>query len=257
VFLHASAIVNGGFVALPLLLGAGFVLAGEWAGRRLGESPATRRRWAIRTGLAVLLWLLVTAAAAASGVLRQFDVTPPPFALLLLAIVALGILIPFSPLGTRLVRGLPLAALVGYQVFRFPLELLMHRTYAEGIMPVQMSYSGWNFDILTGISAGLLGLVLLRVPLPRWVVHVWNAAGLALLVNIVTVAVVSTPAFAWFGPDRLNVWVFYPPFVWLPAVMVLAALTGHVLVWRKLRLAEAAPQVIDSGATGRRLRDAS
>jgi hypothetical protein len=26
--------------------------------------------------------------------------------------------------------------------------------------------------------------------------------------------------------------------VWLPAVMVLAALMGHILVWRKLRLGE-------------------
>ena len=145
---------------------------------------------------------------------------------------------PFSPLGTRLIRGLPLAALVGYQVFRFPLELLMHRAYVEGIMPEQMSYSGRNFDILTGISAGLLGLILLRSPVPRWVVHVWNVAGFALLVNIVTVALVSSPAFAWFGRDRLNVFVLYPPFVWLPAVMVLAALMGHILVWRKLRIGE-------------------
>lgn len=50
-------------------------------------------------------------------------------------------------------------------------------------------------------------------------------------VNIITVAVVSTPAFGWFGPDHLNVWVLYPSCVWLPAVMVLAALMGHILVW--------------------------
>ena len=77
-FLQASALVNAGFVALPVLLGSGFVLAGDWAGRRLGESPTTRRRWAIGTGLAVSLWLLVTAAVAAIGMLRKFDVTPPP-----------------------------------------------------------------------------------------------------------------------------------------------------------------------------------
>jgi hypothetical protein len=53
-----------------------------------------------------------------------------------------------------------------------------------------------------------------------------------LLANIVTIAVASTPVFAAFGPDRLNTFVFHPPFVWLPAVMVLAALTGHLIVWR-------------------------
>lgn len=239
-FLPASALLNAGFVVLPLLLGLGLVLAGEWAGRRLGEAPATRRRWAIGTGLGVSAWLLFTAGAAASGALRRFDAVPPPFGLLVLAVVVLGILLPCSALGTRLIRGLPLAALVGYQVFRFPLELLMHRAYVEGLMPVQMSYSGRNFDILTGISAGLLALALLWLPVPRWVIQVWNVVGFALLVNIVTVAVLSTPTFGWFGPDRLNVFVFYPPFVWLPADMVLAALMGHVLVWRALR--RAAPE---------------
>jgi hypothetical protein len=61
-------------------------------------------------------------------------------------------------------------------------------------------------------------------------------AGLALLINVVTIAIVSTPRFAYFGADRLNVWVTYPPFVWLPAVMVVAALAGHLLILRALRV---------------------
>ena len=65
----------------------------------------------------------------------------------------------------------------------------------------------------------------------------WNVGGLILLVNIVAVAILSTPTFAAFGPDRLNVFVFYPPFVWLPAVLVLAALAGHLIVFRALALA--------------------
>ena len=47
-------------------------------------------------------------------------------------------------------------------------------------------------------------------------------------------AILSTPRFAAFGADRLNVFVAYPPFVWLPAVLVLAALAGHLLVFRAL-----------------------
>jgi hypothetical protein len=35
-----------------------------------------------------------------------------------------------------LVRGVPLWALVGFQIFRLPLELLMHRAYVEGLLPV-------------------------------------------------------------------------------------------------------------------------
>ena len=229
-----SLLVTGGFVVLPLLVAALFVLACDRAGRRLGDTPAVRRRRTVGAALGVLVWLLLTALAAQSGALRRFDAFPPPFAGLLLALTALGVAVPCSPLGTRLVRGLPLSGLVGFQVFRFPLELLMHRAYVEGVMPVQMSYSGLNYDILTGISAGLLGAWLGWGRAPRGVVAAWNVLGFALLVNIVTVAVLSTPLFRWFGDDRLNTFVTDPPFVWLPAVLVTAALMGHVLVWRKL-----------------------
>jgi hypothetical protein len=232
--MNASAVVTAGFVLLPLLVSVGFVLACGWAGRRLGEDAGARRRRATRLGAAVFAWLLITVVIAAAGVLRRFDATPPPFAGLVLAIVIIGVAVPLSPLGTLLVRGLPLWFLVGFQVFRFPLELLMHRAYLEGVMPVQMSYSGRNYDIVTGISAGVLGLWLARRPLQRWVVMSWNILGFVLLANIVTIAVVSTPVFGWFGREQLNTFVTYPPFVWLPAILVTAALMGHILVWRWL-----------------------
>jgi hypothetical protein len=151
------------------------------------------------------------------------------------AVAVIGLALPLSRWGTVLLRGLPLWALVGYQVFRLPLELVMHRAYEEGLLPQQMTYSGRNFDIVSGITAGLLGAWLLWRPAPRWVIAAWNALGLALLVNVVTIAILSTPVFAAFGPDRLNTLVTYPPFVWLPAVLVVAAFAGHVLVWRWLR----------------------
>jgi hypothetical protein len=235
-FLEASGLVTAGFVILPLLVATGFVLACEWAGQRLGQAVAVRRRRAARVGTAVLAWLVVTALVAASGVLRRFDVTPPPFAGLVLAIGVVGIAVPCSSLGTLLVRGLPLWALAGFQVFRFPLELVMHRAYVEGVMPVQMSYSGLNYDILSGMTAGVLGSWLYRGRVPRWIVGSWNLLGFVLLVNVVTIAIVSTPVFRWFGNERLNVFATYPPFVWLPAILVPAALMGHILVWRRLQV---------------------
>lgn len=231
---HASPLVAAGFIAFPLLLCTALVLGSDWAGRRLGESARARAHRTLGVGAGAAAWLAVTGWLAAAGILRDWDRVPPPFAGLVVAAVALAGFVSFSGLGTRLVRGLPVAALVGSQVFRFPLELLMHRAYTEGVMPVQMSYSGRNLDILSGISAGLLGLALVRGPVPRWLVAAWNLGGLALLVNVVTVAILSTPLVRWFGDDKLNTWVTYPPFVWLPAVMVTAALIGHLLVFRWL-----------------------
>ena len=122
---------------------------------RLGEQTRRGERrgpsW-LKVGAGVLVWMVATALVAASGVLRRFDWTPPPFALLLLAITVIGIAVPLSPLGTLLVRGLPLWALVGSQVFRFPLELVMHRASLEGVMPTQTP-TGWRVVSLSTLRA--------------------------------------------------------------------------------------------------------
>ena len=49
--------------------------------------------------------------------------------------------------------GLPIAALVGVQAFRLPLELVLARWKNQGVIPVQMTFEGHNFDIVTGVLA--------------------------------------------------------------------------------------------------------
>ncbi|HKA89939.1 MAG TPA: hypothetical protein VKE22_19895 [Haliangiales bacterium] len=185
-----------------------------------------------RAAVGVAAWMALWLAAAAAGVLARFDLRPPPFAVLFVATIAIALALGRSRLGGRLARGLPLAALVGFHAFRLPLELLLYRAAVEGVMPVQMSFSGWNFDIVTGATALVLLPVADRVP--RAVVAAWNLLGLALLATIVAIAVASTPLFGAFGPDRLNTFVAYPPYVWLPAVLVAAALVGHIVILRRL-----------------------
>ena len=68
-------------------------------------------------------------------------------------------------------------------------------------------------------------------------IAVWNVIGTVLLANILAIAIASMPMFHLFGVDRLNVWVAELPFVWLPSVLVLTALAGHLLIFRKLRAA--------------------
>jgi hypothetical protein len=111
------------------------------------------------------------------------------FVLLMVLSVGLGV----SPFGRRLAAGLPLAVLVGVQGFRLPLELLMHRAYEEGLMPVQMSYSGLNFDIVTGITALIVGPLLATGRAGVRTARAWNVMGTLLLVNIILIAGLSTP----------------------------------------------------------------
>jgi len=74
-------------------------------------------------------------------------------------------------------------------------------------------------------------------------VRAWNIVGTLLLANILTVAILSAPTpLRVFHNEPANVWIADAPWVWLPSVFVLAAILGHVLVYRRLRV-EAASSV--------------
>lgn len=223
-------------IYLAVLVGGAFALCYGLAGRKLGENEIAIVR---RTGIALAAlaaWMILTGEIAARGVIAQFDRQPPPMLFVFLVVIALGLRLGFSRVGDRLVRGISLPVLIGLQAFRFPLELVMHRAAKEGVMPLQMSYSGWNFDILTGISAIVVSILLATGRMSRKGVWIWNVGGMVLLAGIIILAGASSPMIRAFGdePSKVNTWVAYFPFIWLPAVLVVAAIAGHVVITRKL-----------------------
>ena len=227
------------FIVIPAVLAALFLWAVIFSCRRSGADDGATSRAALVAGLVTFAWMAITWTAASSGILREWNRRPPPFAFLVLAIVGLSASIAVSRVGRRLARFVPLWALVAVQAFRLPLELAMHTMSERGIMPGVMSYSGRNFDVVTGASAIVVALLTASGLAGPKLVMVWNVVGLLLLTNVVIVAILATPAIRYFGDQQLNVWVTYPPFVWLPAVMVVAALAGHLVIFRALHTSAA------------------
>jgi hypothetical protein len=221
----ASATSAGLFIALVFVVAALVVYGFRRA--EVGLAP---------TAAILLAYLAVPGVLARLGVLDRYDPLPAPSLVLLLSLTLLTVAIVFSPLGTRLASGVALGAVVGMQVFRVLVELLLHRLYVEGAVPIQMTYSGRNFDVISGISGLILGILLLgRRHVPRSIVLSWNVLGLALLANIVAIAVLSTPVpFRRFveGPANLLPSTF--PYIWLPSFLVQVALGSHLLVFRQL-----------------------
>jgi hypothetical protein len=233
-----SSVVRFGIPLIALALSAA-VVAGVWFAER-GAPPDVRRRHTVLSLAVVVGWLALVAALALSGALARFDVTPPPMFAWFAVTLVMPLAVAVSPFGRRLALGLPLGALVGFQAFRLPLELVMHRAANDGLMPSVMSYSGYNFDIVTGITALVLGVAFVFTEVPRGLVVAWNVLGSALLFTIVGIAVAATPLVRAFGPDQVNVWVTRFPYSWM-SVMVGCALFGHVLVARKLLATRRAP----------------
>ena len=215
-----------------------FVLANRWAAERAGFLPgAVRRR--TRTAAALALgWCALWGTLAGTGVLAEFGWRPPPLALSFASMLVGAVALGTSRFAAPLVQ-LPLVGLVGFQAFRLPLELILHEAAKADVMPSLLSFSGWNFDIVTGTLALPVAALVAAGRTPRWLVPAWNALGLAALGVIAGIAIGTAPFVEAFGPGHVNRWVAYLPFVYLPGVMVAAAIVGHLLVIRALR--QAAP----------------
>ncbi len=184
----------------------------------------------VAIGMAV--YLAAYYGLGASGLID--DAAPPkPLLLLVPALTASLWFALRSRAGEALVLRAPMTALVGLHVFRLPLELLMHAWSREGALPPQMTFAGQNWDIVTGALALVLAPFAAR---SRTTVLIWNIVGLALLINIVTVAITSIPGpLRLFMNDPPNLLVMRAPYIWLPTFLVQVALAGHILIFRALR----------------------
>jgi hypothetical protein len=223
------------FVVIPVVLAVTLAWTTLAAWHRSGASRTASRRAAVVVGIDAAAWMALTWVAATTGILHQWERRPPPFAFIPIAVLMVSLILAYGGAGTRISQYIPLWTLVAIQSFRLPLELAMHALYERGIMPIQMSYSGRNFDIVTGATAIVVALLVRMGYGGRRLVAAWNVLGLALLINVVAVAIASTPLFTFFGSEHVVTFVAYVPFVWLPAVMVVAALAGHLVIFRALR----------------------
>lgn len=233
---EASSFVAFGMAGIAVTMALVLLIAVDFAARRHVVLAAT----------VIAAVMLGEIALAKSGLFQRWDLRPPPFMLMFVPVTILTVRLALSRFGQTLATALPFAALIGAQSFRLPLEIVMHQAALEGVMPPQLSYAGYNFDIVTGATALVLALLLAMKLAPRVLIWLWNVMGLVLLGTIVGLALASMPILQLFGPDKVNTWVTYAPFVWLPGLLVQIALFGHILVWRKLRAS--APNVAASSA---------
>jgi hypothetical protein len=221
------------FVALVLALALLLVVGVAQAGRALGEPAAQRSRWTLGTAIGIAAWLALTGALSASGVLRR-EQLPPPVALFAGGSMLVAIVAAFSPLGTRLVRGVPIAALVGVQGFRLPLELVLHAWKEQGVLPVQMTFEGHNFDIVSGVLALVTAAWLLRKTSPA-AIWLFNTVGFALLLAVASIAMLSSPLpIRAYHNEPAVLLAFYFPYGWIIPICVGGALFAHLLVFRWL-----------------------
>lgn len=180
-------------------------------------------------GVLLGTWLGLQAALVASGRMASLPLNGLP--VFFLPVLLIWTALALSPVGARIAATLPLTALVGFQAFRLPLELVLHAWFRQGVIPETMTWSGQNWDIVSGILASVCAPLAHR---HRWAARLANIVGLALLLNVMRVALLSTPVpFGWDIEPKLLL-AFHLPYAFIGPVCVGGALFGHLVLTRAL-----------------------
>jgi hypothetical protein len=178
-------------------------------------------------------------AILALGGFYQNTSTVPPRLFLFAVLPALLLIISLFVFARKsFIEPLPLKILTILHIIRIPVELILHQLYENKLIPQIMTYEGWNFDILSGITAPFMFWLAFRGGKPnRPLLIVWNIFALLLLVNIVAIAILSVASpVQRFGFDQPNRAILYFPFIWLAAIVVPIVLFSHLAsLWKLLK----------------------
>ncbi len=180
--------------------------------------------------------LLMQTVLGLAGFYQQNMQFPPGLTFLLAPEILIIIILFITKGGRAFLDSLDLKKLTLLHVVRVPVEITLYFLFVAGLVPILMTFEGYNYDILSGISAPIiyyLSFVIKKVN--KTALLIWNFVCLGLLVNIVTIAIlaVETP-FQKLAFDQPNVGVTLFPFVWLPGIIVPIVLLSHLASIRKL-----------------------
>ena len=186
----------------------------------------------------VFLWVLLQAVLSYIGFYTQFSALPPRLILTGVGPAVIAVLVfLIIPSLRNIINGFRLEDLILLSVVRIPVEIMLHQLFTAGLVPEDMTYTGLNWDIFSGITApAMMWVAKKNFTWSRSVLIVWHVLTLGLLINIVSIAILSAPfPFQQINFDQPNIAVFSFPFVFLPTFIVpmvlWATLTGLVKIY--------------------------
>jgi hypothetical protein len=209
--------------------------------KKTGWEKNRRQKIVIGAALVFSAWTVLLLVLSSKGFFSDFSRLPPRPGLAMLVPLPVILGIVFSKTGSRLLQLVPSHWLVLLQSFRIAVELLLLVAFIDEKLPVQMTFEGRNFDIVTGLLALPVGYLMAKGRISRKFAVAFNIIGLVLLLNILVIAVLSMPTpIRYFTNEPANTLVGQFPFILLPGVLVPIAYGLHIFSLRQLLTQKAA-----------------
>ena len=190
------------------------------------------------TLIGIMVWLTFISVFSLIGFFSDFSTIPPRMFIVLGIPLIIIIYLTFTPVMREILVVVPPQWLLNVQVFRVVVEILIWMLFIQNLAPVQMTFEGRNWDILSGLLGPVFGIYCFTQGQKKrgWAIF-YNILGLALLANILGLAILSFPTpFRLFMNEPANTIVSRFPYVWLPGILVTMAYSMHIFSLRQLAI---------------------
>ncbi len=191
--------------------------------------------------IVALLWLGLQGALALTGFYVDEHTIPPRFPLLIMpVIIPLLALFRFRK-GRRFLDRLDLRWLTLLHTVRLPMALVMFWLFDAHQAPLQVTFMGWNYDILIGLTAPVMASLVFgkkgELHRPKLLLG-WNLIGLATLLIMATMTLASLPtAMQSLSFSHPMFGILYFPYTWMPCGIFPLIFIAQLVALRRLSTA--------------------
>ncbi len=221
-----------GFPLITLVFFALFIKELKSAITATSWKDNKKKKISHRIIIGLVVWAIVITIASSSGFSGKFELFPINIIPFIIVPLITVLILLFHKDTNSIIPHINLIVLTQLQVFRVFVEIVLWLLFIQNRLPEQMTFEGQNFDIIAGITSLLAARFFLNSR--GWMIG-WNIIGLGLLINIVSIAILSMPtSLRVFENEPANTIVTQFPFIFLPAFLVPLAYILHFLSLKKL-----------------------
>ncbi len=183
-------------------------------------------------------WIAYVAILGYTGILKDVNL-PPKFPIfLVLPLVLLFVYFYSKYKDDALIQAIPMRWTAYLQSFRIVVEVLILLTFYQGILPIEATFEGYNFDILLGVSALVVGFFITKEPRKYFkFLRAWNTLGILMVVFVAFIVASSLykPDIWGHAYPTVSMRFLEMPYLLLPGFLAPLAIFTHVISFIQLR----------------------
>lgn len=165
-------------------------------------------------------------------VLTDFGM-PPRFPIfLVIPLLVFSIYFYLKNKNNAFIQSIPLHWTAFYQTFRIAVEFLILYTFLKGIMPVEATFEGYNFDIIMGISAIPIGLLIYKTDRTyKTLLRIWNIVGILMILFVAVIVAISAyqPQILGYTEPAITTEFMQLPYLLLAGFLAPSAIFIHLI----------------------------